>query len=164
MISAVLIDDEPKALQSLRWELETFCPQVKIENLFQNPREAVAYLNSNNTANCLFLDIEMPGMDGFQLLDNLESRHFAVIITTAYDQYGINAIKERALDYLLKPIDSEDLQKAIARVEDFLENDLLKDRFEETLLKLVANIPSTQRQISINSDGKILFLRPDVIV
>ncbi len=164
MIKVVLIDDEPKALQSLKWEIENFCPEAEILAMFDDPKLALSYLKNTENIHCIFLDIEMPGMDGFQLLDQVPDRNFAVIITTAYDQYGINAIKERALDYLLKPIDSDDLVKSMEKVKEYLKTTSLKDHFEETLMKMIVESNPSTKRIGINCDGKIVFLSPNEII
>ncbi len=72
MLSAVIIDDEPKAIQSLKWELSDFEDEIQVVNTFIDPEKALIYLR-NNKIDCLFLDIEMPTMDGFQFLEQLES-------------------------------------------------------------------------------------------
>jgi two-component system, LytTR family, response regulator len=164
MIKAVLVDDEPKALAGLKWEIENFCPNTSVIATFDKPKEALDFLIQNDEVNCVFLDIEMPGMDGFQLLDQIPNRQFAVVITTAYDQYDINAIKERALDYLLKPIDSDDLVLAINKVEEFVNNSSLKDQFESSFMKMVSETSPSTKKIGINCDGKIVFLMPDEII
>lgn len=164
MIKVVLVDDEPKALVGLKWEIENFCPNVEVINTFDKPHLALAFLQNNDNIDGLFLDIEMPGLDGFQLLDQIPNRQFAVVITTAYDQYGINAIKERALDYLLKPIDSDDLVVAIAKIEEQLVNNSAKDKFEQSLMEMVSKTNSSTKKIGINSDGKIIFLMPEEII
>ena len=164
MSKVVLIDDEPKAIESLKWELENFCPEVEVVQTFVDPRKALKYFETEQDIDCLFLDIEMPQMDGFRFLDELEFRNFALIITTAYDQYGINAIKERALDYLLKPIDSDDLIQACEKISEYKKEHSLKDKFEEILVNAMANATSANRRIGLNVDGKIVFLRPDEVI
>jgi two-component system LytT family response regulator len=164
MLSVLILDDEPKAIESLEWELSTFCPNVEVTATFTNPVEAQLFLKKN-TVDCIFLDIEMPQMDGFQFLDELPNREFAVIITTAYDQYALHAIKERALDYLLKPIDSDDLAEAVKRVDKYKQSSQINDRLEEVLLNLSsqANNKGGSR-IGFSFDGKILFLTSDEII
>ena len=103
-------------------------------------------------------------MDGFRFLDKIPNRNFAVIITTAYDQYGINAIKERALDYLLKPIDSDDLILACEKVKAFQKENSIKDKFEETLMTVMSNSTNGNKRIGINIDGKIVFLKPEEVL
>jgi len=116
MIKAVIVDDEPKAIQSLSWELSNFSNDIDVIQTFSNPEKAISYLNVN-TPDCLFLDIQMPTMDGFQFLEKLSNRDFPVVITTAYDEYAIKALKHEAIDYLLKPIDSDDLEATIQKIK-----------------------------------------------
>src|SRR5690606_28328096 len=115
MMKVVIVDDEPKAIQSLTWELEHFKNDVDIVKSFTDPEEAIEYLIRNVLAvDCFFHDIHMPKMDGLNMLNKLQPRdEYAVIITTAYDDYSIKAIKQEVLDYLLKPFDSDDLQDTI---------------------------------------------------
>ena len=115
MIELVLIDDEHSAIKSLEWEIESFCKNVHIVATFTSAADAVSFL-TRNTVDCVFLDIEMPDMDGFQFLELFPKRNFAVVITTAFDQYAIKAIKESALDYLLKPINPKRFAQAIEKV------------------------------------------------
>jgi len=164
MIDLILIDDEPSAIKSLKWEIENFCENVNIVDSFVNPLLAVAYLQKNKV-DCVFLDIEMPEMDGFQFLAMFPERSFDVVITTAYDQYAIKAIKERALDYLLKPIDSDDLKACLDQIEKNIKSRLTDDKLEKSLEKLInASSRQSGQKISISNDGKIIFLSPDDIV
>lgn len=164
MLSVLILDDEPKAIEGLEWELSTFCPNVKVVATFTNPVEAQLFLKKNSV-DCVFLDIEMPQMDGFQFLDELPRREFAVIITTAYDQYALHAIKERALDYLLKPIDSDDLIEAVKRVDKHKQSSQINDRLEEVLLNLSSQANSKGgSRIGFSFDGKIIFLTSDEII
>ncbi len=164
MSRVVLIDDEPKAIESLKWELQNFCPDVEVIATFTDPRKALLFFQEEPEVECIFLDIEMPQMDGFHFLDELGKRTFPVIITTAYDQYGINAIKERALDYLLKPIDSDDLMQACERIKEYHREHSLKDRFEETLMSIMSGKAGNHKRIGLNVDGKIIFLKPDEVL
>src|SRR5690606_6755210 len=116
MIKAVIIDDEPKAIQSLTWELSGFSDDIEVIKTFTSPEDAIDYIDCN-VFDCLFLDIQMPTMDGFQLLGKLTNKDFAVIITTAYNEFAIKALKNEAIDYLLKPIDSDDLKETIQKVK-----------------------------------------------
>ena len=83
MLKAVIIDDEPKAIQSLTWELDNFKNDINVIATFNDPKKGISFL-SENKIDCLFLDIEMPTMDGFQLLEKLENKNFAVIITNLF--------------------------------------------------------------------------------
>lgn len=159
MLNAVIVDDEPKAIQSLSWELTHFSEAVKIVKTFTNPEDALIFLKTN-TPDCLFLDIQMPTMDGFQFLEKLTNRDFAVVITTAYDEYAIKALKHEAIDYLLKPIDSDDLSDTIQKIIKFNSRILNSDKLEKILL----NIKQNDTKITINTDGKLVFLEVEDIL
>ena len=119
---------------------------------------AINYLKPD----CVFLDIEMPKMDGFQLLENLTYRDFDLIITTAYDNYAIKAFKENAIDYLLKPVDSEDLVKSIAKIKTSKEQNKLGFELKKALSGIVPKI--VDRRIAIPINGKIIFVKPEDII
>ncbi len=155
MLEAVLVDDEEKALQSLIWELTNFSDDISVVASFTDPAEALAYLHKNQP-DCLFLDIEMPTMDGFQFIQKLQNKEVAVVITTAYNQYAIKALKNEAIDYLLKPIDSDDLKDTIVKIRKHHARNLTSEKLERILLRYNAN--SSQRKITLNTDGKLLFL------
>ncbi|WP_250435505.1 LytR/AlgR family response regulator transcription factor [Hanstruepera flava] len=161
MIRAVIVDDEQKAIDSLSWELTTFSNAIEIAKTFSNPEEAIHYLNTNSL-DCLFLDINMPTMDGFQFLDKLAKRDFAVVITTAYNEYALKALKHEAIDYLLKPIDSDDLKNTINKIKKHNSNNIPISKIEEVLINFNKNF--NQKRISINTDGKLVFLETDDII
>lgn len=160
MIKAIIIDDEPKAIQGLVWELKKFEDQLEVVATFTEPEKAIPYLNTTKI-DCLFLDIEMPTMDGFQFLKKLDHRDFAVVITTAYNEYAITALKNEAIDYLLKPIDTDDIAATLAKVKKHNTKNFSTDKFEDILLKF--NNKFHQKKITINTDGKLVFLEPKEI-
>lgn len=161
MLTSVIVDDEPKAIQGLSWELSNFNDQINVIATFNDPEKALIYL-ANNEIDCLFLDIEMPTMDGFQFLKKLKSRDFAVVITTAYNQYAIKALKNEAIDYLLKPIDTDDLKETIAKIKKYNFKSLNSREIEKVLLNF--NKKLNNKKITINTDGKLIFLEPEEIV
>jgi two-component system LytT family response regulator len=163
MIELVLIDDEPSAIKSLEWEIENFCKNVKIVGTFTNANLAAEFLK-RNTVDCVFLDIEMPDMDGFQFLELFPNRNFAVVITTAFDQYAIKAIKESALDYLLKPIDSDDLIACFDKIEQQKSSLSISEKLENSLEKILQSTVLSQKKINVTNDGKMIFLNPDDII
>src|SRR6476620_10312517 len=114
MITATIVDDEPLCCESLATLLERYCSAVKV---FDMCYSAPAALKSilEHPPQILFLDIEMPQMNGFELLEKLPEINFQLIFTTSYDQYAIKAIQFSALDYLLKPIEREELQKTVQK-------------------------------------------------
>ncbi|HHC79847.1 MAG TPA: response regulator transcription factor [Flavobacteriia bacterium] len=161
MLKAVIIDDEPKAIQGLSWELSNFSDELEVIATFSEPEKALHYLK-NTELDCLFLDVEMPTMDGFQFLEKLEKKDFAVVITTAYNEYAIKALKKEAIDYLLKPIDSDDLKETIAKIKRYNHRNISTDKFERILLNF--NNRLHHKKITINTDGKLVFLEPDDIL
>ncbi|AZJ33106.1 MULTISPECIES: LytR/AlgR family response regulator transcription factor [Tenacibaculum] len=161
MLRAVIVDDEPKAIQGLSWELSTFENDIEIIETFTIAEKAIKFINEN-TIDCLFLDIEMPTMDGFQLLEKLENKNFAIIITTAYNEYAIKALKNQAIDYLLKPIDSDDLEETIGRIKQHYKKNNNTEKVEKILSSF--NKKFNRRKITINTDGKLVFLAQDEIL
>ncbi|MCK7589256.1 LytTR family DNA-binding domain-containing protein [Subsaxibacter sp. CAU 1640] len=161
MIKAVIVDDEPKAIQSLSWELTHFSNEIEVVNAFSNPEDAIEYLNYN-TPDCLFLDIQMPTMDGFQFLSKLNNTNFAVVITTAYNEFAIKALKHEAIDYLLKPIDSDDLEDTISKIKRYNAKIFNSAKIEEALSNF--NAKYEQKKITINTDGKLIFLNIDDVL
>jgi two-component system LytT family response regulator len=161
MFKAVIVDDEPKAIQGLSWELTNFSDEIEITNTFTNPEDALIFLE-NHSPDCLFLDIQMPTMDGFQFLKKLKNRDFAVVITTAYDEYAIKALKHEAIDYLLKPVDSDDLKDTISKIKKFKSRVVNSEKLEEILLNFNKNFQ--KKKITINTDGKLVFIESDKII
>lgn len=161
MIKAVIIDDEPKAIQSLTWELSGFQGVIEVVQTFTEATKALDFLK-NNKIDCLFLDIEMPTMDGFQFLEKVVNRNFAVVITTAYNEYAIKALKNEAIDYLLKPIDTDDLRETIEKISKYYDKNSSSDKIEKMLLDF--NNKINEKKVIINSDGKLIFLNPSEIL
>lgn len=154
MLDVILIDDEPKAIKSLEWEIDNYCEDVNVMETFTSPKKAVQYLEDREP-DCVFLDIEMPEMDGFEFLDRFHQRNFHVVFITAYNQYAISAIKENAMDYLLKPIDSDDL---VETVEKLRQDKSSQDALEKNLME------NSKKRIAIPIDGKLIFLTVDEII
>jgi len=161
MIKTVIVDDELSAIKSLQWEIENFCTGIKVVDCFTNPIEAISAINYIKP-DCVFLDIEMPEMDGFQLLNELKYKSFDLIITTAYDSYALKAFKESAIDYLLKPIDSDDLIKSVAKIKVNKNKNILGKELQVALQNL--SLSTTTPKIAIPLAGKTLFVYPKDIL
>ena len=114
-MTAIIVDDEEHCREVLSTLLTKHCAGVQILATCSSGKEALTELQSRQP-DILFLDIEMPGMNGFELLEQYPHPEFGVIFTTAYNEYAIQAIKHSALDYLLKPVDKEELVDAVDRV------------------------------------------------
>ncbi len=115
-LRSVIIDDEVRNRETLLKMLSTFCPQVENLGMAASVKEGIDLVESVHP-NLVFLDIEMPGGNGFELLEHFSSPDFEVIFTTAHDLYAINAIKFAALDYLMKPLNIRELKDAVSRAE-----------------------------------------------
>jgi two-component system LytT family response regulator len=116
MIRAAIIDDEQHSIDTLKWKLENYCPEVHILACFDDPATGVEWLRKN-AIDLLFLDIEMPLMNGFDVMEETGSGNFEVIFITAYDNFGIPAVKINALDYLLKPVQNRELKDAVRKYQ-----------------------------------------------
>src|SRR5579859_6798422 len=116
-LRAYLVDDEPLAIERLTRLLSKF-DGLAIQGSSTDPAQALAYLTGDQgrSIDVLFLDIQMPGMNGFELLSRLPDQPF-VIFTTAYDQYALRAFEVNSIDYLLKPVEAEQLERALHKLE-----------------------------------------------
>jgi len=117
MTKAIVIDDEEFGRKVLKNLVQKYCPEISIVGEASNIKEAKKVISETNPS-LIFLDIEMPGGSGFDLLEQLKDHSFSVIFTTAYDRYAVKAFRYSALDYLLKPIHIEELLAAVKKVLD----------------------------------------------
>lgn len=115
MIPTLIIDDEADGRDALRMALTRYCPEVILLGDYGVPEEGLAAIRELKPK-LVFLDVQMPGMSGFDLLQRAQPVSFEVIFVSAYDRYAIKAIRFSALDYLLKPVDVDELIRAIQRV------------------------------------------------
>ncbi|HZH01309.1 MAG TPA: LytTR family DNA-binding domain-containing protein [Flavisolibacter sp.] len=116
MINAILVDDELHCLETLAILLEEYAPDVKILEQCSSPSTGLQAIRKHKP-DLVFLDIAMPGMNGFEMLEQFSEISFSIIFTTSYDQYAVKAIRFSALDYLLKPIDPKELASAVRKVQ-----------------------------------------------
>lgn len=158
---AIIVDDEVAAINSLSWELQKHPDFISIIETFTSPKEAISGINYLKP-DCVFLDIEMPEMNGFSLLDQLEYRNFAIVITTAYNRYALQAIKQSAVDYLLKPVDQEDILGVVEKLKRLNGQQNFQHQFERTFEALSKT--SVPQIVQIPACGKILFFRVEDIV
>ena len=119
MIRCILIDDESNSLEMMEWLLQTYCPQVKIEALCDSAAKGLAAIEKHKP-DLVFLDVEMSHQNGFDMLEQFDKLFFDVVFCTAYDQFAIKAFKYSALNYLLKPVDPDDLKETIRRLKKFI--------------------------------------------
>lgn len=116
MLKAIILDDEARGSNLLNRKLAMFEDKLQVEAIFNDPFKALSKIVEINP-DVLFLDVEMPGLNGFQFLEKLGSFSFEVIFTTAYDTYTLEALRLSAVDYLVKPIDEDELHTAIYRLQ-----------------------------------------------
>lgn len=136
MITSVIIDDERQAREVLqKLLLRYFKDKIEVKGLAASVEEGVKIIHQENP-NLVFLDIEMPGENGFELFRYFDHCHFEVVFTTAYKQYAVRAIKFAALDYLLKPVNYIDLKDALKKLEDKIKSGQKQERIEALLTNL----------------------------
>lgn len=114
MLKAIIIDDEPDCVKLLALQLKMYCQNVTVKAECTSSREGLQKINELDP-DIVFLDIEMPMMNGFQLLEELGQINFGLVFVTAYDKFAVKAFRFNALDYLLKPIDGKDLKMAVEK-------------------------------------------------
>ncbi len=163
-ITAVLVDDEEKCLHMLEWELNQYCPNVQIVAKCTSSKDGLLAIQQNNP-DVVFLDIEMPYMNGFEMLERLPNPSFEVVFTTAYDQFAVRAFKLSAIDYLLKPIVTEDLKNAVEKIKK--KKSLGADQKQlEILFSEInrGNKPLKVSRIALPTMEGLIFLQIDQIV
>ena len=118
-IRAIIVEDEPSGMENLRWKLQKHCPGVEIVAECLSGQEAITSIRTH-LPDLLFLDIMLGDMTGFDVLKAIRHPSYEVIFTTSYDEYAIQAIKNNALDYLVKPVQVDELQEAVAKAHSKL--------------------------------------------
>nr|WP_121272080.1 LytTR family DNA-binding domain-containing protein [Pedobacter schmidteae] len=149
MLKAVILDDEVRGSTLLNRKLEVFGEDLQVEAVFNDPFKALSKIVALDP-DVLFLDVEMPGLNGFQFLEKLGTFRFQVIFTTAYDTYTLEALRLSAVDYLVKPIDEDELHTAIFR---------LKKRVGDELKKVAVGGPGAmQARIALSTAEGVYFI------
>jgi two-component system LytT family response regulator len=139
VLNAIIVDDEEFARSSLYFLLQENCDQVNILGIAKSVAEARTLLAAHQI-DLIFLDIAMPGENGFELIPQAQTANATVIFTTAYDQYALKAIKANALDYLLKPIDIDDLKEAVVKAEKYINLSKAGNNRNESLKNLAVDL------------------------
>ncbi|MBS3993420.1 MAG: response regulator transcription factor [Bacteroidetes bacterium] len=165
MYKVLIVDDEKDALEALEWKLNTYIKDVEI-TLCNSPIKALTLINEIKP-DIVFLDIHMPEMDGFTFLDKLSHRNFNLIFTTAHNEFAIKAFKVSAVDYLLKPVDKDELIAAVDKVKLTKEQPKEENALENKLQMLLNNLgtnTSSNEKIHISADGKVYLLEKEEVV
>jgi two-component system, LytTR family, response regulator len=163
-IRALIVDDEHLARKKLRTLLEQE-PDIEIVGECSNGHKAISSIQKLSP-DLLFLDIQMPGMDGFSILETVGPERIpAVIFVTAYDQYALRAFDVHALDYLLKPFDKERFQTALDRARAIMDREINSDLNQrlQALLKDIKTEKKYLERLVIKSGGRVFFLKVEEI-
>jgi two-component system, LytTR family, response regulator len=162
MIKTIIIEDEKQSREVLQLMLENYIDIIELVDSCDTAEKGIESIQKYGPQ-LVFLDIEMPRMNGFQMLRKLDTINFDIVFTTAYDKYAINAIKISALDYLLKPIDKEELSNAIQKSAQNIEQKNTKDRID-ILFKNLTQHNALDRTITLTSVDGIRFIKMKDIV
>jgi len=166
LIKALIVEDEPSGAEALEHLLEKFCPEVELLGIAHTADEAQKKIDLLKP-DLLFLDIEMPGRNGFDLLQSYKGAlPFQFIITTAFDHYAMKAIRASAVDYLLKPVDAEELCEAVMRAQKRLSKK--QNESSDTLNLLLDSVgrgpDAPLKRIAVHQHDGILFIDAAEIV
>lgn len=163
MLKAILVDDEQENLNGLTIKLGMVCPEVEVVGSYTNPAEALQVLRSAG-ADLVFLDVEMPGMDGFSMLEAITERNFEVIMVTGYSEFAIKAIKANAIDYLLKPVDVDELQLAVKKVQEKRQKEGMLDKKMDALSNMLKAGQKQNGKITLHSAREAHFVQISQII
>lgn len=162
MIRCILVDDEMNSLEMMEWLLKTYCPDVKIEALCSSAEKGIEAIKTYKP-DVAFIDIEMPHMNGFDMLEQFDELTFDVVFCTAYDQFAIKAFKYSALNYLLKPIDPDDLVETIKRLQQKKQAPT-REQFEMLIQGVRDNRKQTTNRIALTTSDGLLFVNTNDIM
>lgn len=163
-IRTLIVDDEPLAREKLRGFLEKEL-DIEVIGECRDGREAVEAIDEKRP-DLVFLDVQMPEMDGFEVLENLEEDHLPqVVFATAYDQYALKAFDVHAIDYLLKPYDRERFTQAMARARSAVERRQVGDMKQQimALLKDMGERRAFPERLVVKSSGRVVFIKVEDI-
>jgi two-component system LytT family response regulator len=164
-LKALIVDDEEFARENLSMLIEDFCTDVMVVGKAASAKEARELADETNP-DVVFLDIMMPGEDGFSFLESIKDRKFQVIFTTAFREHALRAIKESAIDYLEKPIDIEELQKAIGKAKENVELKKPSKVSDDRLTKILQDIALTntvEKTVVPTKDGLAIVKNTEII-
>ncbi len=163
-IRALIVDDEADARENLKLMLEEHCPQIEVAAMASSAQEARDRI-AEGGLQALFLDIKMPGEDGFSLLRSLPEPHLPVVFTTAYDEFALRAFKENALDYLEKPIDPTELERAVGKLAKAVGDPAEAQRRGEGLHNMIAQpVTALSNRVAVpGRDGLVLLRHEDIL-
>lgn len=161
-VSALLVDDEISSLKLLQQKVRKLFPELDILGIFQIPEDAIKFIKKT-PPDILFLDVQMPRMNGFELLSNLKEIDFQVIFVTAYNEYALKAFKQSAVDYILKPIEDNELQIAINKAIKIIE---IKEKHENDakLIDILTETITGNNKLIIPTAKGLSFIPQDEVM
>lgn len=159
---AILVDDEVSNLKGLQKKIENLFKDIEVIAAVQTPERAIEIIESHKF-DILFLDIEMPRIDGFELLSRVDNIDFQVIFVTAYSEYAVEAFKKSAVDYILKPIDDEDLKSAINKTLSVIKQKKQDNDYQKLVGLLTENLSKNNKIIVPTAKG-VSFVAKDKII
>lgn len=162
MIKTIIVEDEQQNRELLEMMLQKHSDVIEIIDSCNTPEKAIVSIQ-NNSPDLIFLDIEMPRMNGFEMLRKLNAGKFEIVFITAYNKYAIDAIKISALDYLLKPIDAEELSLAINKCRQNILNKTNNERID-VLLRNLNQHHALEKTLTLASTDGIRFIKMKDIV
>ena len=163
MIRAVIIDDEQNNIDNLEALLLQYCPQVQVTGKALNADEGERIIRRVDP-DLVFLDIQMPGKNGFDLLRSFDHHSFGIVFITAYDQYGIQAVKFSAIDYLLKPVNVEELKEAVKKAIEKRGQQEQNLRLENFMRMLAQEQQKNTHRIALQSAKETRFVETGNII
>lgn len=161
-INCILVDDEIASLKNLERKINQFFPNLTILDKFQKPEDAILFLNTNEVS-LVFLDIQMPRINGFEVLTTVKNVDFKVIFVTAYNEYALEALKKSAIDYILKPIDDDDLKVAIQKTIKLIDEENESTHNKELLELLQESISNQKKLLVPNEKGFSVIDQNDIL-
>ena len=162
ILSAIIIDDEINGAEALSILLREYCPDIKVIAVETDPLKAINKINKF-CPNVLFLDIDMPGMSGFELLTELKEPLPKVIFTTAHSQYAVKAFRHNAIDYLLKPIIADELIASVNKLIQSADTNLPKQHLKNNT-PTITTLNSVDQKISVQSQNEIIHVTMSQII
>ena len=160
MIKALIVDDEQSSIDLLQWLVGQYCPDISVVQSARSVKDALPLIH-NFQPDIVFLDIQMPHQSGFDLLTTIDQWNFEVIFTTAFNEFAIQAIRFSALDYLLKPVQADELVKAVER---FKVKRIYAPAGEELYRNFLQNVSARQKRLALPGVNDIKYVELEDII
>jgi len=162
MIRAIIVEDEEKARSNLTQILKEYCKDVEVVDAQDNVQSGIKSIQKHNPE-LIFLDVHMQGETGFDLLEQVGKINFEIIFTTAHNEYAVKAFKFSAIDYLLKPVDIDELVNAVKKAGDKIKEDATKERYD-LVIENLKDQRSTFNKIALPTADGLVFVQVSEII